>query len=146
MCHCRVASRVCDRGDHHIARPTDHRQERQRPAASRKHCRVAGKPPVRRNAAGKHRQEIFGENAPVWPFLTRFGGPRNPLERIADQQVFETYPVLAIIALGWSLADSRAAGRLPKYNPLRKKIFSISDWQYLCGVASAAFQTRGLTD
>lgn len=94
--------------------------------------------------ANTAKEEMFGREAPVWPFLTRFGGPADPLELVADTRVFETYPVLAIIALGWTLPDSRAAGRLPKYNPERKKSFSISDWQHLCRLASGAFRERGL--
>jgi predicted RNase H-like nuclease len=96
--------------------------------------------------ANTAREEMFGKEAPVWPFLTRFGGPADPLEPIADTRVFETYPVLAMMALGWMLPDSRAAGRLPKYNPKRKKTFSISDWQYVCGMASGAFRDCGLLD
>jgi len=96
--------------------------------------------------ANTAREEMFGKEAPVWPFLTRFGGPADPLEPIADTRVFETYPVLAMIALGWTLPTSRPAGRLPKYNPERKKTFSISDWQYVCGLASGAFRDCGLMD
>jgi predicted RNase H-like nuclease len=96
--------------------------------------------------ANTAREEMLGKEAPVWPFLRRFGGPADPLEPIADTRVFETYPVLAMIALGWILPDSRAAGRLPKYNPERKKTFSISDWQYVCGRLLGAFSGRGLTD
>lgn len=96
--------------------------------------------------ANTAREEMFGKEAPVWPFLTRFGGPADPLEPVADTRVFETYPVLAMIALGWILPDSRAAGRLPKYNPERKKTFSISDWRYVCGLASGAFRDCGLMD
>jgi predicted RNase H-like nuclease len=58
--------------------------------------------------------------------------------------VIETYPVLTMIALGWTLPDSRPTGRLPKYNPTRKKTFSISDWQYVCKQASRAFCDLGL--
>ena len=96
--------------------------------------------------ANTAREEMFGKEAPVWPFLARFGGPADPLEAIADTRVFETYPVLTMLALGWTLPDSRAAGRLPKYNPERKKTFSISDWQYVCGQASGAFRDCGLMD
>jgi predicted RNase H-like nuclease len=96
--------------------------------------------------ANKARREMFGEEAPVWPFLTRFGGPTDPLGPVAKTWVLETYPVLTMIALGWTLPDSRAAGRLPKYNPDRKKTFSISDWQYVCGPASGVFRERGLMD
>jgi predicted RNase H-like nuclease len=96
--------------------------------------------------ANTTKKEMFGKEAPVWPFLTRFGGPADPLEPVADTRVFETYPVLAMIALGWTLPDSRAAGRLPKYNPGRKKTFLNSDWQYVCGLASGAFRERGLME
>ena len=96
--------------------------------------------------ANTAREVMFGKEAPVWPFLTRFGGPGDPLEPIADTSVFETYPALAMMALGWMLPDSRAAGRLPKYNPERKKTFSISDWQYVCGLASGAFRDCSLMD
>ena len=96
--------------------------------------------------ANKARREMFGEEAPVWPFLTRFGGPADPLGPVAKTWVLETYPVLTIIALGWTLPDSRALGRLPKYNPQRKKTFSILDWGHVCELASTAFRERGLTN
>lgn len=94
--------------------------------------------------ANTAKEEMFGKGAPVWPFLTRFGGPANPLEPVADTRVFETYPVLAMIALGWTLPDSRATGRLPKYNPERKKTFSTSDWQHVCRLVSGAFRERDI--
>jgi predicted RNase H-like nuclease len=96
--------------------------------------------------ANTTREEMFGKQAPVWPFLTRFGGPADPLEPIAETRVFETYPVLAMIALGWILPNSRPTGRLPKYNPDRKETFSTSDWQYVCGLAYSAFRERGLME
>lgn len=88
---------------------------------------------------------MFGQDAPVWRFLTRFGGPANPLGPLTGTSVFETYPVLAMIALGWTLRDSRPGGRLPKYNPQRKKSFSISDWRHVCQLASSEFRKRGLS-
>lgn len=94
--------------------------------------------------ANTAKKKMFGEEAPVWRFLARFGGPADPLEPVTDTRVFETYPVLTMIALGWMLPDSRPAGRLPKYNPMRKKTFSISDWQHVCGLASGAFRERKL--
>ncbi len=96
--------------------------------------------------ANTAREEMFGRDAPMWPFLTRFGGPADPLEPVADTRVIETYPVLAMIALLWTLPDKRAAGRLPKYNPERQRTFSISDWQHVCGLASGAFGERGLEE
>lgn len=96
--------------------------------------------------ANTTKEKMFGKDAPVWPFLSRFGGPADPLEPLANTRVFETYPVLAAIALAWTLPDSRAAGRLAKYNPERRKTFSISDWQHICKMVSAAFRQRGLME
>jgi predicted RNase H-like nuclease len=96
--------------------------------------------------ANTSKEQMFGTEAPVWSFLNRFGGPTDPLALIGDTWVFETYPVLAIIALLWTLPDSHAAGRLPKYNPERKKTFSILDWQHVCGLALNAFRERGLIE
>lgn len=96
--------------------------------------------------ANTARTEMFGRGAPVWPFLSRFGGPANPLGPWTATWVIETYPVLAMIALGWMLPDSRPSGRLPKYNPDRRKTFSISDWRYVCQLASSVLRERGLTE
>jgi predicted RNase H-like nuclease len=96
--------------------------------------------------ANTSRKEMFGKGAPIWPFLIRFGGPANPLEPVGDTHVIETYPVLTLIALLWTLPDTRPQGRLPKYNPERRKTFSISDWQRVCGLASSAFRERGLME
>lgn len=93
--------------------------------------------------ANTSKEEMFGTQAPMWPFLTQFGGPADPLTPVADTRVFETYPVLTMIALNWTLPDARATGRLPKYNPQRRT-FSISDWQHVCTLASGAFRQRRL--
>ena len=54
--------------------------------------------------------------------------------------------MLTMITLGWTLPDSRPTGRLPKYNPTRKKTFSISDWQHVCQLASSEFGECGLPE
>lgn len=109
---------------------------------------LVGSPVSRRyggmQPANTAKKEMFGKDAPVWRFLTRFGGPADPLEPLTGTWVIETYPVLAMIALGWTLSDSRPTGRLPKYNPTRKKTFSISDWQHVCQWASTAFREHRL--
>ena len=95
--------------------------------------------------ANSARADMFGAGAPVWTFLAKFGGVADPLGLTSfEDVVLETYPVLAIIALGWLREDSRIAGRLPKYNPARAKSFSLEDWQYLCGETSRAFRERSL--
>jgi predicted RNase H-like nuclease len=95
--------------------------------------------------ANTGRKNMFGEQAPVWPFLMRFGGAADPLRPLPYSCVFETYPVLALIALGWILEDSRPGGRLPKYNPERRGTFLIWDWQFVCNQVRNAFSKRGLT-
>jgi predicted RNase H-like nuclease len=94
--------------------------------------------------ANTSKEEMFGAGAPVWPFLRTFGGPVDPLKPAGNTWVFETYPVLAMIALEWTRPDVRATGRLPKYNPERRKTFTTADWQHVCGLASAAFNERRL--
>lgn len=93
--------------------------------------------------ANTARKEMFGDDAPVWPFLTRFGGPTDPLAATAGTRTFETYPVLVMIALGWTLSDSRPTGRLPKFNPGRRT-FSIADWRHVCHLVRSAVSARGL--
>jgi predicted RNase H-like nuclease len=96
--------------------------------------------------ASTSRTEMFGAQAPVWSFLRRFGGAANPLLPTIGTSVYETYPVLALIALGWTLPNNRAAGRLPKYNPQRARTFSIDDWRHVCSLASFEFSNRGLKE
>lgn len=95
--------------------------------------------------ANTARAEMFGEDAPVWQFLTQFGGPADPLVPVAGTRVFETYPVLAMIALGWTLPDRRRESRLPNYNPQRRT-FSNSDWRHVCERARDAISERGLPE
>ncbi len=46
--------------------------------------------------------------------------------------------------MGWTLQSARATGRLPKYNPQRRKTFSIDDWHYLCAKTEQALRQQGL--
>lgn len=82
--------------------------------------------------ANTSRDEMFGADAPIWRFLSRFGGIPDPLAPGNGTRVFETFPVLQLIALGWTLPDKRATGRLPKYNPKRRKTFLQADWRHVC--------------
>jgi predicted RNase H-like nuclease len=82
--------------------------------------------------ANTSRLDMFGEGAPLWPFLQQLGGAADPREPVVGTRVFETYPVLTMIALGWMRPDARPAGRLPKYNPERRTTFVLEDWRYVC--------------
>jgi predicted RNase H-like nuclease len=94
--------------------------------------------------ANTSRREMFGAAAPVWGFLSRFGGVPDPLTLGAGTRVFETYPVLSMIALAWMRPDDRSTGCLPKYNPSRRKTFLLSDWQHVCKHISDSFDACGL--
>jgi predicted RNase H-like nuclease len=94
--------------------------------------------------ASTSRAEMFGTGAPVWRFLSALDGEQDPLARDGATRVLETYPVLAMIALGWTLPDSRASGRLPKYNPERRKTFAIADWRHVCERSAQALTSHGL--
>lgn len=114
-------------------------------------------------------EAMFGEHAPVWSFLRKFGGPANPLSSVKGSRVwslfrkfvvptnpllsvqgsrvFETYPVLVIIALGYEIVgDSlspKIVKRLPNYNPNRGT-FKINNSIHVCNKVSSAFKTHGL--
>jgi len=95
--------------------------------------------------ANTARAEMFGLEAPVWRFLSQFGGAADPHGPMTDMRVFETYPVLTMIALGWNLPDpGRPTGRLPKYNPQRAKTFSICDWEHVCQRTLRTLEERSL--
>ena len=55
--------------------------------------------------ANTSRTEMFGPAAPISPLLTRLGGPANTREAVDGTAVIETYPVPAMIALGWTPPD-----------------------------------------
>jgi len=96
--------------------------------------------------ANRGRVGMFCENAPIWGFLDRFGGAANPRSDSSSIEVYETYPVLAMIALQWTIENNRPSGRLPKYNPERRKTFSMSDWKHVCAKVADEFRNRGLVE
>jgi predicted RNase H-like nuclease len=96
--------------------------------------------------ANTGRDNMFGATAPVWAFLERLGASLDAFAGAARTRVLETYPVLAIVALGWTLPDpERPAGRLPKYNPGRRKTFGIADWAHVCRATGARLKAEGAT-
>jgi predicted RNase H-like nuclease len=109
--------------------------------------RMISSPIARRGSAvqpaNRGRDKMFGDRAPIWKFLERFGGPADPWGPAGPVRVFETYPALALVALGWTL-DRHLVRRLPKYNPHRRGTFSLSDWEFVCKHIENAFRVRGL--
>jgi len=95
--------------------------------------------------ANTGRREMFDADAPIWGFLSAFGCDEDPAAGSCGTRVLETYPVLAMIALGWVLPDVRTTGRLPKYNPARRSTFSLADWQHVCSRTAAELHSSGLS-
>ena len=96
--------------------------------------------------ANLKRADMFGSEAPVWSFLHRFGGPADPIAKLKTVSVIETYPVLSLIGLGWICSDEqRLTGRLPKYNPERRKTFQLADWQFVCSQTKGELEGYGLS-
>lgn len=128
-----------------LDQPTIVRNARgQRPVES-----VVSSPVGRRRSAvqpaNTSRTEMFGKGAPLWPFLERFGGAADPFAPNGAIRVIETYPVLALAALGWLQSDERETGRLPKYNPERRRTFSLEDWKFVCERLASALDACGLS-
>lgn len=96
--------------------------------------------------ANTSRIDMFGKEAPLWHFLSHFGGPADPRHSTAEIRVVETYPVLAMIALRWMLPDTRLKGRLPKYNPDRRNTYSAADWRHVCTLLADEFRQRSLLE
>jgi len=89
---------------------------------------------------GSRPRQLTVEIAPSFGF----GGAADPLGEAPSTSVLETYPVLTMIALGWTLPDAeRPAGRLPKYNPERRKTFAIADWAHVCRAISTKLAADG---
>jgi predicted RNase H-like nuclease len=84
--------------------------------------------------ANRSRVEMFGDPAPIWPFLSKLGGA-SPIEALAGRSgTFETYPALILAALGIESVASGAEARrrLPKYNPQNRTQFRLDDWRLVC--------------
>ena len=78
--------------------------------------------------ANRSKNEMFGDDAPLWRFLNRLGATEDPeLSRTAQSGLFiiEVFPALALAAF-----EARFSGRLkaPKYNPANRGKFRQHDW------------------
>jgi predicted RNase H-like nuclease len=92
--------------------------------------------------SSRARAEMFGPDAPVHEFLKRFEVSVNPEVTLGAACVIETYPVLSLIAMNWTLDDEERGKRLPKYNPERQT-YSDADFQYVCGKVHDALLEPG---
>lgn len=86
--------------------------------------------------SNRGRLGMFCDASPIWRFLTALGAEENPERaRTADHGVYvmEVFPALALASL-----DARFFGRLkgPRYNPARRKTFSVADWGHVAEAAA----------
>lgn len=89
--------------------------------------------------ANRQRVGMFCDEAPIWQFLRAVGGSLDPRSE-HPLRIVETYPVLAMLGLGWVQPD----GRLYKYNPERRRSFAADHWVRLCELLTESFLARGL--
>jgi len=85
------------------------------------------------------RTEMFGPEAPMWPFLAKLD--------IADRKsvVVETYPALALIGLEIVRnLETEGKARLPKYNPGRRPTFLPDDYKLVIEGVAKALLDHGL--
>ncbi len=91
--------------------------------------------------ANRSKSQMFGDDAPVWPFLQRLNARENPwAARAATSGRFliEVFPALALPSMIEAIWDRRRAA---KYNPGSRKMFSMEDWT-LVTAGVAAFTGR----
>lgn len=94
--------------------------------------------------ANRSKLGMFDDAAPLWRFKRQLQATEDPEQaRLASGGLFliEVFPALALLSI-----EDRFHGRLkaPRYNPARRKTFSMADWlSVLEGVAAFA-HSRGL--
>lgn len=89
--------------------------------------------------ANRSKETMFGDAAPVWPFLERLGARENPLaarEATNGRFLIEVFPALALPSMIGAIWGRKRAA---KYNPGSRKMFNMSDWLLVAnGVADFA--------
>lgn len=81
---------------------------------------------------------------PSGSFLLVSGGAADPFDHAQSVRVLETYPVLAIIALGWDAGGQGAIRRTTsEVQPGASQTFAISDWAHVCRTTSMRLAAEG---
>ncbi|WP_183844743.1 MULTISPECIES: DUF429 domain-containing protein [unclassified Rhizobium] len=79
--------------------------------------------------ASRSKKGMFDDAAPIWRFKQTLGAQEEPeLARVASNGLFliEVFPALALAAIEGAFCSRLAA---PKYNPVNRRRFKITDWQ-----------------
>ena len=92
------------------------------------------------------KENFFGDNAPIWTFLSQVGAHQDPMEaRTADRGQFliEVFPALALPAL---IPIVMQRGSAARYNPSRRRTFSLQDWRLVAGAVKRYADQLSLRD
>ncbi|WP_092752168.1 DUF429 domain-containing protein [Rhizobium aethiopicum] len=79
--------------------------------------------------ASRSKIGMFDDAAPIWRFKQALGAKEEPeLARVASSGLFliEVFPALALAAIEATFCSRLAA---PKYNPVNRRRFKITDWR-----------------
>lgn len=93
--------------------------------------------------AYRAKANLFGDAAPIWQFLAGFSGAPTQLKPAQATQVFEVYPTLLLLHLGWLSEDHQGRPVLPKYNPANARKFQHADWVRVCQALALWLQPLG---
>jgi predicted RNase H-like nuclease len=99
--------------------------------------------------ANRSKIGMFDDTAPIWRFKTRLGAAEDPeasRSAVAGLFLMEVFPALALPSF-----DRAFCGRLlgPRYNPARRKTFTLSGWHAVIAAVrrlAIAEQIIGLTE
>lgn len=93
--------------------------------------------------AYRAKANLFGDGAPIWQFLAGFTGNPTQLNSAQSTQVFEVYPTLLLLHLGWLSVNQQGRQVLPKYNPANARKFQLTDWIRVCRALAVWLQPLG---
>lgn len=94
--------------------------------------------------ANRGKMDMFGDDAPIWGFLQSYGGLCDPVTAVEGRNgrfVIEVFPAVGNLGL---FPRFLKRGKAPKYNPTRRKTFSIEDWRLLCNDIGDMFDRFGI--
>lgn len=98
--------------------------------------------------SSRARAEMFGDNAPIWPFLRDLSADlawERSIGAARGRYALEIYPCAALLGL---FPEFMARGRAAKYNPARRRTFNRDDWNQVChriGQEGDTLQIDGLS-
>lgn len=120
------------------SRPVD------RVAASLMSTLRSGAQPANRGKEDKEKRAMFGDDAPIWKFLEGIGARENPMAAQTEEKglfLIEVFPALALPALQPGFFRRKDAAR---YNPDKKKMFKIKDWEMVARTVEHHSERQGL--